>query len=303
MRPTWESLPRDVRMAVEQLIGFAVVAADSRNEGFSPGVAAAVTGPAGQLAFVKAVSSQANPRSPELHRAEAVVTRLLPVSLGAPALIGVYDDGTWVALVLEHVAGHVPARPWMARELDAVVDALDRLSQMAAPAGLPRAREALAAEFGGWARLAGSAVPLSDWETRHLPRLVELEAGWPTALDGDRLLHLDARADNLLIAPDGHAVLLDWPWAASGAAVMDVVGFVPDAVLRGAPSADALLLRTAAGRAADARQVDVLVCAFAGLMAWVHRLPPQPSMERVRAAQKDQWTASLAWLQHRTGWL
>ena len=302
MRPPWHSLPPSVRTAVEELLGFSVLAAESASEGFSPGVAASVRGADGQRAFVKAVSATVNARSPELHRTEAVITRQLPASLRAPALLGVHDDGTWVALAFEYVAGRVPARPWVAAELDAAVDALDRLAVVPAPPGLPAAQDELADEFGGWARLQGAATELSGWELRLLDRLVELEAGWPAAVEGDRLLHLDARADNMLMTADGHAVLLDWPWAAAGAPVLDVVGFVPDAVLRGAPSAEALLQRTVAGRDAPAHQVDVLVCAFAGLMAEAHRSPPAPAMERLREFQRAQAKVSLAWLRRRTGW-
>lgn len=302
MRPTWDELPGEVRAAVEGLLGFPVVEAVSQLEGFSPGVAAAVRGPSGERAFVKAVSSLANPRSPGLHRAEAEITRLLPAGLGSPRLLGSYNDGTWVALALEHVDGTVPERPWTRAGLDAAVDALDRLALVPAPAGVPSAEESLAEDFGGWARLAASEVPLTDWEQRHLAALQELERGWPAAVTGDRLLHLDARADNMVVRPDGVAVLVDWPWAAAGAAVLDVVGFVPDAVLRGAPSADELLLRTAAGRAAPPEQVDVLVCAFAGLVAAVHRKPVEPGMERVRVFQRQQWEVALPWLQERTGW-
>ncbi len=302
MRPPWESLPAQVRHALEGLLGFPVVEALSQHEGFSPGVAAAVRGPSGERAFVKAVSSQANARTPDLHRAEAVATRLLPPELGSPRLLGMYDEGTWVALALEHVDGRVPERPWVAADLDAAVAVLDRLAQVAAPAGLAAAGDGLREDFGGWARLADSDVSLCRWEQQHLDQLVALESDWPAAVAGDRLLHLDARADNMLVRPDGTAVLVDWPWACAGAPVMDVIGFVPDAVLRGAPAADELLLRTTAGRKASTEQVDVLVCAFAGLMAAAHRRPVEPGMERVRVAQREQWQVALAWLRTRTGW-
>lgn len=302
MRPSWESLPADVRAAVEQRLGFAVVRADSQSEGFSPGVAAAVTGPAGQRAFVKAVSSAANPRTPDLHRAEARVTPLLPPSLGSPRLLGSYDDGTWVALVLEHVDGRVPTRPWEPSQLAACLGALDRLAVVGAPPGLRSAAEELAGDLGGWARLAEAGTELSAWEQRHLPALVGLEADWAQATAGDGLLHLDARADNVLVRPDGTAVLVDWPWAAAGAPVLDVVGFVPDAVLRGAADPQALLQGTVAGRAAPAGQVDVLVCALAGLFADAHRRPVEPAMERLRVFQRQQWEVCLAWLRARTGW-
>ena len=45
-------------------------------------------------------------------------------------------------------------------------------------------------------------------------------------LRGDRLVHLDARADNLLIRPDGTVVVVDWPWAARGAGWFDALALL-----------------------------------------------------------------------------
>ena len=84
MRPTWESLPRSVKDAVESILNFSVVRAESQRGGFSPGVAARVWGPAGEAAFVKAVSSEANPHTPQLHRDEARFAALLPAGHPSP---------------------------------------------------------------------------------------------------------------------------------------------------------------------------------------------------------------------------
>ncbi len=57
---------------------------------------------------------------------------------------------------------------------------------------------------------------LDRWSARHLDRLAELEEEAPAAAAGDTLLHLDLRADNLLLTPD-RVVVVDCPHARVGA--------------------------------------------------------------------------------------
>jgi len=145
-RTAYEALPQAVRDAVDGLLGSAVVRASTQPGGWSPGAAARVVCADGTRAFVKAVSAESNAESPELHRREAVVTADLPAALGSPRLIGCWDDGTWVALVLEDVEGRQPVLP---DDLPAVLAALDRLAGVAAPVGLASAAVALEGDFGG----------------------------------------------------------------------------------------------------------------------------------------------------------
>jgi aminoglycoside phosphotransferase (APT) family kinase protein len=308
MRPAWESLPLPVKDAVESILGFSVVRSDSQRGGFSPGVAARVWGPAGEAGFVKAVSSEANPHTPDLHRAEARFAALLPADHPSPALLGCVDLEPWVALAFEQVDGHEPGRPWTEADLDAVVRAVDAQALVPAPPELPAAAERLGAELQGWRRLQTSSEPLTPWEDRHLAALAEIEATWEAAAAGDRWLHLDVRGDNLLVRRDGRAVLVDWPWSAAGNPVFDALAFVPAAVRDGAvggkPGAacEQLFQRFAAARAASEADVTALLVAFAGLMQHQHRQPPPPGLPTVREFQRSQGAVALAWLQLRTGW-
>lgn len=302
-RPHYDALPDLVRDWVDVTLGSPVVSATSEAGGFSPGVAARVGCADGRRAFVKAASGEVNAFTPSLHRREAEVTAALPPSVGAPALLGAYDDGGWVLLLLEQVDGRPPAQPWRQEELAAALDALDRLAEVTAPDVLRPAAEAMAGEFGGWQELAAAPPPdLTPWEARHLDRLAGLEQTWPQAAEGDRLLHLDARGDNMLVGAAGGVVLVDWPWAARGNPVLDVIGFAPSAVLAGAPPSERLLASTSAGRKADAGAVTALLCAFAGLMQASRRRPAPPGMETVRAFQAAQGDVALRWLAERTGW-
>ena len=295
-RPSYEQLPAPVRAAVDGVLGSPVVRAQSQTGGWSPGVAARVVGADGRRAFVKAVSGEVNDFTPGMHRREAVVAATLPADLGSPRLLGSYDDGTWVALVLEDVEGREPVVP---EDLPAVLAAVDRLAEVPAPPGLATAVQELSDDFGGWRRLAESGVRLDGWAGEHLERLVALEDPWPDAAAGDRLLHLDLRTDNLLLRPDGTVAIVDWPWAAAGHPVLDVVCLLPSTVLQGAQDPDALLRSTRAGSAADDEQVTCLVAAFAGRMEEHARRPPPPGIPTVRAFQAAQGRVALDWLQSR----
>jgi aminoglycoside phosphotransferase (APT) family kinase protein len=302
-RPAYDALPREVRRWADGALGSPVTAWTSESGGFSPGVAARVTCADGTRAFLKAVSAEVNPVAPGLHRTEARVTAALPPELGSPALLALYDDGTWVALLLEVVDGRPPLLPWQPDELAAALRALDRLADVPALPGLPPVAESLAEEFTGWRTLAVDPPDdLEPWQLRHLDELVALETAWPDAAAGDRLLHLDARDDNMLVTPDGEVVLVDWPWAAVGNPLLDVVGFIPSAMLCGLGDPEAVLAATAAGRTAAPEHVTCLVATFCGLMEDARRRPPPPGIDAVRAFQAAQAGTSGRWLRLRTGW-
>jgi hypothetical protein len=322
MRPPWESVPLPVRDALEEVLGFAVVRAQSQRGGFSPGVAARVHGADGQTGFVKVASGDVNPVTPGLHRDEARFAALLPDGHPSPRLLGSYDDGTWVGLAFEQVDGHQPGLPWTDEDLAAVVAALDRQALVAAVPALPTVEQAWGDELQGWRLLlADPPATLTPWEARHLEDLAELEQQWAAAAQGDRWLHLDTRGDNLLVRRDGTAVLVDWPGSCAGDPLFDALAFVPAAVRDGAlgavptgcdvtqlPTAvlaaacEELLDRFAAARGAAPEAVTALVAAFAGLMQHRMRQPPPPGMPTVRAFQASQGVVAMAWLAHRTGW-
>ncbi|MDT7572389.1 MAG: hypothetical protein QOE05_2563 [Actinomycetota bacterium] len=302
-RPPYDALPVGVRAWADGVLESPVCSWSSESGGFSPGVAARVSCADGTRAFLKAVSADVNPVSPEMHRTEAKVTAALPIELGSPRLIASYDDGTWVALLLEQVDGRRPHTPWRPAELAAALRALDRLSEVPALPGLPTAEGVLGEEFTGWRQmLAAPPDDLVPWQVAHLDELAALEAGWVEAGAGDRLLHLDARGDNMLVRPDGEIVLVDWPWAAAGDPVLDLIGFLPSAMLDGIDDPEAVLQASAAGRAASPEAVTSLLAAFLGMMEWARRCPPPPGIETVRAFQAAQARVAGDWLLRRTGW-
>ena len=206
-----------------------------------------------------------------MHRREAVVSAALPVSSRVPRLLGTFDDGDWVALAFEAIDGRLPAHPWDGAELLAVVDALTELHRDLTPTPVPSLESAesyLRPLFGGWADLAARDTPptgLDAWARHNLERLARLESGWPDACTGDTLVHGDVRSDNILLGPHG-AVFVDWPHAAVGAPVLDLVEWAPSVFLEGGPEPEELLARYEQAEVVDPEVVSVLLAAVSRLL-------------------------------------
>ena len=260
VRVAWESVPAAVRAAIEEVCGAPVAEARTQPGGFSPGVAARLRCADGTRSFVKAVSAEANPQSPRLHRREGqnlaaldpvIVARQLPV----PRLRGMVDLDPWVALVLDDVDGRPPGLPWRAGDLQQVLAALDRLAGALTPAPITvrSIAEMYARAFTGWRALAGSAGKdrLDPWSRAHLDELAALEPAWAVHSAGDTLLHTDVRADNLLLTADGEVVVVDWPHACRGSAFVELVLFAPSVAMQGGPGLAELLGMSRAGQRAE----------------------------------------------------
>lgn len=304
VRHDWAELPASVRRAVEGILGAPVIEARSQSGGFSPGVAARVRLADGGRAFVKAVSAEVNAGAPDLHRAEARHTAALPPHAPVPRLLGSYDDGTCVALVLEDIEGRQPAVPWDGAELDRVLDAVDALSRSLTPAPIDAPPVTLrdASMFTGWRTLyvAGGDAGLGPWAARHLGALAELESGWAAAADGDSLAHADLRADNILLTED-RVVFVDWPHAVRAAPWFDLLAMLPCVAAQGGPDPEAVFTAHPLGRDADPAAVCAVLAALAGYFMAHSLRPAPPGLPTLRAFQAAQGAAALDWLRDRLG--
>ncbi len=313
VRVPWVELPAGVRSWAERSLGSAVVAAASQPGGFSPGAACRLRLADGRRAFLKAVSASANPQSPGMHRREGAVAAALPPQVPAPALLGQYDDGEWVALLFADVDGVPPSEPWPLPQLSQVLGALAELHRICTPSpvtAVPSVAGYFAEDFRSWRKLAALDHAGSDpdllagldaWAAQHLDRLAELESRWADAAAGATLLHGDVRADNMLLTDRG-VVFVDWPHASTGAAWFDVVAFAPSVAMQGGPDPDWVLGSAPSAHGADPDAVTLVVAAVAGYFTWQALLPPPPGLPTVRAFQAAQGTQARAWLRRRTGW-
>jgi len=303
-RVPWEEIPRSVRTAIENVCGARVAEARTQPCGFSPGLAARVRCENGARFFVKAVSGEANPDTPRLHRQEGrILVALEPFitsrHLLVPRLRGMVDSHPWIALILDDVDGRHPTLPWRAAELGQVMATLDDMAEALTPAPIaaPSVTERLGAEFTGWRTLAASPDPsrLDPWSRTRLDQLARVEATWIEHAEGNTLLHADLRADNLLLTDEG-VVVVDWPWACRGAPIVELVLFAPSVAMQGGPPPADLLARSRTGRAASRLTLIALVCAVAGYMTEQSLRPPPAGLPTIRASQAAAGIVTRHWL-------
>lgn len=291
----WVDLPRHIRLQVERIAGGQVTAAVSQNGGFSPGTADRVVLGDGRRAFVKAVSTSHNERSVELARNEAHVTARMPGHAPVPRLLGSYDDGEWIVLVLEDVEGRHPRTPWVGEEVAATARALRDLASAVTPpplTGLPDAADHLAPHFAGWDLIAADPPPdLDPWVRAHLDDLRRAaDRGLAAVRHGETLAHCDIRADNLLVRPDGTVRVVDWAWASIGPDWLDTVLLGMNVLVHGGDD------RVLAG--VDPRAAADVIAGFTGYLRERSR-HPSPGIPHVRDFQRAQADAVLPWLRER----
>lgn len=302
-RITWADLPPDVRAGVERVIGGRVVHADSQPGGFSPGTADRVLTSRGDRAFVKAVSPDQNPDSPDLLRKEADYLAVISSSRYVPDLIGRYDDGHWIAVAMEDIDGGCPPVPWTSPDVEVAMAALAGLADDLTPSPLPglgSVDRSLSSLFAGWRRLRADPVDTLDpWVAAHLGELTAAADSALARLGGQTTVHLDVRADNLLVRPDGSVVVVDWPWAAIGPDWLDRFLLMVNVDLYGGHDVEALVRR----HLADVDPEMITGC-LAGLCAFftdAGRQPPVPGLPTLRAFQRAQAESTTAWLLRRLG--
>ncbi|KGM13583.1 aminoglycoside phosphotransferase [Cellulomonas bogoriensis 69B4 = DSM 16987] len=307
----WADLPRDVRDRIRTLAGADVISETSATNGFSPGYAALVGLGDGTQVFVKAVSPDQNPQSPELARAEVIAAQHLPAGVPAPRLLWAHDDGHWVVLGLEAVEGRAPRIPWQPDELALALQALERLADVhgPGPGTLPDLGPVVARTAGGWARLTddGATVDRSGravgehgaWMVENLDRFTDWAGSAPAACVGSNLVHGDMRADNLILSPGpGRRLwMIDWPHAATGGAPWyDLLTMLPSVAMQRGGDPQEIFWRHAASRGADPDAVRSVLCAVTGYLVHESTLPPPPGVANLRPFQLAQARAALGWL-------
>jgi len=307
-RLTWRDLPRSVRARIAQLAGAAVSSETSATSGFSPGFAAVLELGDGSEVFVKAVSAEQNPQSPELARREIVVAAALPPEVNATRLLWSDDDGTWVILCFEAVHGRSPEQPWRNDELDRVLAAVTDLATVRPlePNSLRSIASTLADDFHGWRTIAaapstgraqGAAVfgPRGAWVLAHLDELAEWERGWVDAAAGTGLVHGDLRADNVLLDND-RTWLVDWPHAAIGAPWLDLAFMLPSVEMQGGGLADDLFWSHPVAAGVAPHALRSVLAALAGYFTLSSHQAPPIGVPNLRRFQHAQAAVALDWL-------
>ncbi len=309
-RLDWRDLPRHVRERISSLAGAQVTAETSATSGFSPGFAAVLELADGRGVFVKAVSSEQNPVSPDLARREIAVESALPPEVPAPRLLFSHDDGEWVVLGFEVAHGRSPELPWRPDDLGAVLDALAQLADVEPLPGhrLPRSDDLFADDYTGWRKLAmlpdderalvaQRAGELGRWATDNLERLVVWEQDAPAAMAGDALVHGDLRADNVMIDPDHSLVwLIDWPHASVGAPWLDLACMLPSVALQGGGDPASIFRSHVLSDGVSDDELRAVLSGVSGYFVWSSLQPAPPGIPNLRRFQAAQGIATLRWL-------
>lgn len=308
-RLEWQVIPAQLRQQLEVWLGSPIIQTVTQTNGFSPGVAVRLQTADGQRLFVKAIGPEPNPHSPQFHRQELKITALLPDSAPVPRLRWSVDDVEtgWVMLAFDEIDGAHPAQPWEPDELNRVLDAVITLNNALTPSPLtadqvPSASGLFTTTVRGWEKLQENPLPgLDAWSTRHLDALVKIEATAGEAVDGNTLLHLDLRADNILLSHD-RVWIVDWPHACIGAPWVDLLCMVPSVTMQGGPLPEDVMDQHPAVRAADFDAVTAGIVAMAGMFIQRSLQPPPPGLPTVRQFQAAQGAVTIEWLSRRLGW-
>ncbi|MFT3970053.1 MAG: aminoglycoside phosphotransferase family protein [Micropruina sp.] len=301
-RLSFAELPGHVHEWVEGVLGAPVVRTEPASGGYSPGVAEGLFTADGSAVFLKAGHPSRNPDSPALLRSELRTLRSMPSGLPIAELIDALDDGPdgWVALALEHVPGRQAPLPWTNATIEAVLGSLADLRGPLTPAPPGEwgdATDAVRDMFSHWPDLA-DAADLDPWlaERRHALAAAADEA--LAELAGDTLVHLDLRADNLMLRTDGRLIVVNWAWAVRGPAWLDPALLAIEFISSAAPDVDA---DAWVARIADDYGIttDLIVQVLVGILSYFEhsgRRPDPPGLPTVREFQRFQATALRAWL-------
>jgi hypothetical protein len=276
VRAPWTAMPAPVRDWVEDVLGSPVAEARDQVGGMSPGCATRLRCEDGTRAFVKAVGQDLNPLTPLLFRREITALDLIGAHELWAAKLASYDDGDWVAVLLEDVEG---THPDLADDatMDLLLRETERLSSVLAervpdpPApdpdhgGLVDLRPA----FGTWADTVARAeeIPahlLPDWVRRDTGTWEPLVRA--LADHEVQLVHWDIRSDNLIERPTGEIVFVDWGAAAVGPTWLDPLLARLERVE--SPWFDDSLASSPALAAAGDLAVDAWLVGFATFLAW-----------------------------------
>ncbi|MGN8049640.1 hypothetical protein ACTJKO_08095 [Curtobacterium sp. 22159] len=308
-RTTWTDVPDDLRSRIAALLGGTVTTATSQPGGYSPGGADRVVTSTGCRAFVKTLARSRNADGFGMHEREARVMASLPETVRAPRLLDVLHDTVdgddWIALVLEDVDGRHPGGTLDGADVPAVLDALDTLPVAAGPLlDLPRVAEDLAADFTAWDRMVEDGLPgvVPDAVRAAAPDLARAAADAATAVEGEHLVHVDCRADNLLVDADGLVWVVDWPWASIGAHWLDPLTYLLDALVRGEDvDVDHHLATHPVFAGLSATSVDAVLAGLAGMFFERAARPAVPHMPTLRDFQRREALAAADWVLRRWG--
>jgi thiamine kinase-like enzyme len=270
---------------IAAVVGARPVAWTERAGGYSTAERYSVDLDDGRRVFVKAAEAEHMARW--IRREHEVYSSLDGSFL--PELLGFDDDGVRPLLVLEDLSHADWGTSWTDERVALVRAALAELNAATPPPNTNSVRETFSSLFGRWREVAQDPEPFlslglrsREWLEDRLPDLIAAADAAP--VDGDSLIHLDVRSDNLCTI-DGRAVLVDWNWLSLGAPEMDIVGWACSLRLEGGPQPWELV-----------PEAPEFAAFLASVFAATAGLPPPDTAPTVREFQARQLAIALDWV-------
>jgi hypothetical protein len=231
-------IPQSIALALEQYFGAPIASLNPAQFGFTAAIRGVLEFANTKRAFVKCATDTeteswlATERTMYTHFDANSFSR-------APKLLHVIEakGSDFSALALQDLSACAVAPPWSETRVQSVLNTLEVVSALSPPQGLPKL--SANADFArAWQKIAAAldAVVALDvinraWWIRHAPTLTSLDGA--RILEGDALLHLDVRSDNMAFRENGECVLFDWNWACIGNPRAEIAGWLPSLALEG----------------------------------------------------------------------
>lgn len=273
---------------VARLLKDEVMRSQPVRRGYTPAARFRVELGSGRSAFVKLATTAGTARALRL---EAQVYAGLREPF-LPAVLAWEDHAELPLLILEDLSAAFWPPPWTPRLVEEVRSTLAAVH--ACRGSFPRSLELHGALGEDWQTVARDphaflslGLASAAWLERALPGL--LEASREVHDEGEELLHLDVRSDNLCRAARG-VVLIDWNNACIGNGAVDTGFWLPSLHAEGGPPPESIL----PGRP------DIAAC-VSGYFAARAGLPALPNAPRVRAVQLQQLRPALKWAARELG--
>ncbi|MDI5969439.1 phosphotransferase [Streptomyces sp. SL13] len=300
-RLQWTDVPPPLRARLEDALGTPVTDTVTPAGGFGHQLAAALRLADGRRVFVKAAPDDDPLTASNVH--EAAVLDALPPGAPAPDLLGIHRAADWTAVVIAHLDGPHPDLSPASSDAWPTWALLDKLTSSPAPAPYTTAvstAPSTAAALHGWDELATAPPPdLAPTARAHLSQLAELEAAWPALAHGDRIVHGDLRADNMVRDRSQGVTFVDWAHATTGPACIDAASLAPQLILAGHAPADIATLLQEHLAASNPDTTTAFLAALTGHWHRNARKPAPPGAPGLRTYQHRAGAAGLALLGYR----
>lgn len=302
-RPPYEGLPTPLQRWVERELGSSVASSSTQSGGFSPGVAARVVTSSGMRAFIKAIATERHGPTARLHRREVEAMSAIPRSPYVPGLYATYDDGNWVALLLEDIDGRHPAA-WVESDLRRVAAAVTSLSSAFTPSPWREAeplQQTRRVRTRWWARADVEGLP--DWVCKHRAELIALDQRTPSIVEGHTLCHRDLQAENIFITKAGHVRFIDWAWACKAPVWADTMQLACNvASIRSPRELDTLITTSPHTAPVDPSILTAYLVNLAGSAYAKAQQSGSDTIPALQAFRRARVDVLLGWIRHRLGW-